>query len=162
MTTESQRQQHPPAPGAGVVAVHDELVRLMRQLLSSSRIPDGAPTLAQHSLLSFIADNPGCRATQISDAFEVHRSTVSRQLRGCVEIGWVHAEHGPLRSGYPLSLTPDGSVVLAQADARRVEDVRERIADWPDGAVEEFARSLRKFRCGAPTLRERNGGDAHA
>ena len=79
---------------SGVVAVHDELVRLVRQLVAGDGPPAGSPTFAQHSLLSYIARNPGCRATQISESFGVHRSTVSRQLRVCIDEGWVRAEAG--------------------------------------------------------------------
>ncbi|RZK96323.1 MAG: MarR family transcriptional regulator [Rhodococcus sp. (in: high G+C Gram-positive bacteria)] len=149
-------------PASGVVAVHDELVRLVRQLVAGDRPPAGSPTFAQHSLLSFVARNPGCRATQISDAFGVHRSTVSRQLRGCVDEGWVHAEPGPLRSGHPLSLTDVGIAVLAGADARRVEEVRDRVASWSDGEIAAFARNLRKFRRGGDTDHEGMGDDPRA
>ncbi|MFC9554705.1 MarR family winged helix-turn-helix transcriptional regulator [Rhodococcus sp. NPDC056960] len=149
-------------PASGVVAVHDELVRLVRQLVAGDRPPAGSPTFAQHSLLSFVARNPGCRATQISDAFGVHRSTVSRQLRGCVDEGWVHAEPGPLRSGHPLSLTDVGIAVLAGADARRVEEVRDRVASWSDGEIAAFARDLRKFRQGGDTDHESIGDDPRA
>lgn len=149
-------------PASGVVAVHDELVRLVRQLVAGDRPPAGSPTFAQHSLLSFVARNPGCRATQISDAFGVHRSTVSRQLRGCVDEGWVHAEPGPLRSGHPLSLTDVGIAVLAGADARRVEEVRDRVASWSDGEIAAFARDLRKFRQGGDTDNESIGDDPRA
>ncbi|MFC0448618.1 MarR family winged helix-turn-helix transcriptional regulator [Rhodococcus jostii] len=149
-------------PASGVVAVHDELVRLVRQLVAGDRPPAGSPTFAQHSLLSFVARNPGCRATQISDAFGVHRSTVSRQLRGCVDEGWVHAEPGPLRSGHPLSLTDVGIAVLAGADARRVEEVRDRVASWSDGEIAAFARNLRKFRQGGDIDHESIGDDPRA
>ncbi|EKT81229.1 MULTISPECIES: MarR family winged helix-turn-helix transcriptional regulator [Rhodococcus] len=149
-------------PASGVVAVHDELVRLVRQLVAGDRPPVGSPTFAQHSLLSFVARNPGCRATQISDAFGVHRSTVSRQLRGCIDEGWVHAEPGPLRSGHPLSLTDGGVAVLAGADARRVEEVRDRVASWSDGEIAAFARHLRKFRQGGDTDHDSIGDDTRA
>ncbi|MBC2639273.1 MULTISPECIES: MarR family winged helix-turn-helix transcriptional regulator [unclassified Rhodococcus (in: high G+C Gram-positive bacteria)] len=149
-------------PASGVVAVHDELVRLVRQLVAGDRPPAGSPTFAQHSLLSFVARNPGCRATQISDAFGVHRSTVSRQLRGCVDEGWVHAEPGPLRSGHPLSLTDVGIAVLAGADARRVEEVRDRVASWSDSEIAAFARDLRKFRQGGDSDHESIGDDPRA
>ncbi|MFZ2174390.1 MAG: MarR family winged helix-turn-helix transcriptional regulator [Rhodococcus sp. (in: high G+C Gram-positive bacteria)] len=134
------------APARGVVAVHDELVSLVRQLVAEDHPPTDDLTFAQHSLLSFIARNPGCRAIQISDAFGVNRSTVSRQLRRCIDEEWVHAEPGPLRSGHPLSLTARGAAILAGADARCVEGVRDRVSSWSDSEIEEFALHLRRFR----------------
>lgn len=145
---------------SGVVAVHDELVRLIRELVTNDSRTAGSPTFAQHSLLSFVARNPGCRATQISDAFGVHRSTVSRQLRGCLDEGWVHAEKGPLRSGHPLTLTEWGVAVLASAEAHRIEEVRTRLNSWSDSDIDAFARQLREFRLGATALGDDSmGGD---
>ncbi|MFD4367815.1 MarR family winged helix-turn-helix transcriptional regulator [Rhodococcus sp. NPDC058521] len=139
--TESDVTRH-----SGVGAVHDELVRLLRQLVADGRPEDGAPTFAQHSLLTFVARNPGCRATDISDAFHVHRSTVSRQLRVCIDEGWVHAEPGPLRTGHPLTLTATGGRVLDAATAERLEQVADRLGAWSDMEIESFADLLRRFR----------------
>nr|WP_072688338.1 MarR family winged helix-turn-helix transcriptional regulator [Rhodococcus marinonascens] len=147
------------ASASGVVAVHDELVRLIRQLVADDVTVAGSPTFAQHSLLSFVARNPGCWATRISDAFGLHRSTVSRQLRGCVDEGWVRAEPGPLRSGHPLTLTEGGVAVLASADARRIEEVRNRLNSWSDSDVDAFVRHLRKFRRGVTTDDSIGGND---
>ncbi|MFD4179774.1 MarR family winged helix-turn-helix transcriptional regulator [Rhodococcus sp. NPDC058514] len=129
-----------------VTQVHEELVHLVRQLMTGERPADGLPTFAQHSVLSYIARNPGCRATEISDAFGVHRSTVSRQLRGCVDAGWVQAEPGPIRSGHPLSLTEPGRDLLDNADRRRLDEVGERVRDWSASDIADLARMLHRFR----------------
>ncbi|MFC7449756.1 MarR family winged helix-turn-helix transcriptional regulator [Rhodococcus daqingensis] len=126
--------------------VHEELVHLVRQLMTGERPAEGLPTFAQHSVLSYIARNPGCRATEISDAFGVHRSTVSRQLRGCVDAGWVQAESGPIRSGHPLSLTGPGRDVLGDADRRRRDEVGDRVRDWSAADIDDLARMLHRFR----------------
>ena len=150
-----------------VAAVHAELVQLARELVAGGREPQGGPSFAQHSVLSFVARNPGCRATDISDAFGVNRSTVSRQLRGCLDSGWVRSEVGPLRAGYPLHLTDQGTAVLASADRRRLDEVRARVDGWSSTEISQFASILRRFRTAqAPTpLAEpfhRDGDDAHA
>ncbi|WP_027502303.1 MarR family winged helix-turn-helix transcriptional regulator [Rhodococcus sp. UNC363MFTsu5.1] len=131
---------------AAVAQVHEELVHLVRQLMTGERPAEGLPTFAQHSVLSYIERNPGCRATEISEAFGVHRSTVSRQLRGCVDAGWVQAEPGPIRSGHPLSLTDAGRDVLGDADRRRRDEVGERVRDWSDADIADLARMLHRFR----------------
>ncbi|MDJ0111429.1 helix-turn-helix domain-containing protein, partial [Rhodococcus erythropolis] len=76
----------------GPPAVHDELVHLTRQLMTGDRHSDDHPSIAQHSFLSFIGRNDGCKATEISEVFGVNRSTISRQVRGCIEAGWVYAD----------------------------------------------------------------------
>lgn len=150
-----------------VAAVHAELVQLARELVAGGRESRGGPSFAQHSVLSFVARNPGCRATDISDAFGVNRSTVSRQLRGCLDSGWVRSEIGPLRTGYPLHLTDQGTAVLAAADRRRLDEVRARVDGWSPAEISQFANILRRFRT-AQTPEELSeafhgdGDDVHA
>ncbi|PTR22845.1 DNA-binding MarR family transcriptional regulator [Rhodococcus sp. OK519] len=164
--------------GDDVAAVHAELVQLARELIAGGRDAQGGPSFAQHSVLSFVARNPGCRATDISDAFGVNRSTVSRQLRGCLDSGWVRSEVGPLRAGYPLHLTDQGAAVLAAADRTRLDEVRARVDTWLPTEIAQFADILRRFRVApvapvAPVAAEapafdrddafdRDGDDAHA
>lgn len=128
--------------------MHAELVQLARELVAGGRDAQGGPSFAQHSVLSFVARNPGCRATDISDAFGVNRSTVSRQLRGCTDGGWVRADSAPVRSGRPLYLTAQGVAVLAAADRRRFDDVRARVDGWSPTEIAQFAQILRRFRDG--------------
>lgn len=128
--------------------MHAELVQLARELVAGGRDAQGGPSFAQHSVLSFVARNPGCRATDISDAFGVNRSTVSRQLRGCTDGGWVRADSAPVRSGRPLYLTVQGVAVLAAADRRRFDDVRARVDGWSPTEIAQFAQILRRFRDG--------------
>ncbi|MFC4605904.1 MarR family winged helix-turn-helix transcriptional regulator [Rhodococcus kronopolitis] len=130
----------------GAAAVHEEIVHLVRELMTGDRPNEGTPTFAQHSVLSFIARNAGCRATQIADTFGVHRSTVSRQVRVCVESGWIRAESGPVRNGHPLCITDMGESVLAEADRLRRAEVEARTRSWSDDEVADFARLLHRFR----------------
>lgn len=144
-----------------VVSVHDELVHLIRQLIT--RTDSGSLTFAQHSVLSYIERNPGCRATQIAESFGVHRSTISRQIRSGVDSGWVSAEPGPVRSGNPLTLTEAGERTLADADDSRLTDVGHRVRDWRAEDVEQFAQMLHRFRVTSPVPDiDTSGGDSNA
>ncbi|MDH6675858.1 DNA-binding MarR family transcriptional regulator [Rhodococcus sp. LBL1] len=150
-----------------VAAVHAELVQLARELVAGGRDAQGGPSFAQHSVLSFVARHPGCRATDISDAFGVNRSTVSRQLRGCLEAGWVRTEPGSVRNGYPLQVTVQGAAVLADADRKRFDEVRERVRGWSPDEIAQFARTLQRFRDPSVPADDhdapaRVGDDAHA
>ncbi|MFF0818415.1 MarR family winged helix-turn-helix transcriptional regulator [Rhodococcus sp. NPDC003318] len=131
---------------SAVELVHEELVHLVRQLMTGERTAAGAPSFAQHSVLSFIERHQGCRATEIADAFGVHRSTVSRQIRGCVESGWVRAEPGPVRTGHPLTLTDAGRQALAEAGRHRLAEVAQRVQGWTDVDVDQLGQLLRRFR----------------
>lgn len=146
--------------------VYDEFVSLVRYLTAGERAHDGALSLAQHSLLGYIARHPGCRATDVSDAFGVNRSTVSRQLRSCVDAGWVAAEPGPTRLGHPLNLTDHGRTVLADTVGRRHDEVRAGLAGWDQDELDRFVHLLRRFRRGMDTMStattDTNDGDARA
>lgn len=138
-------------------------MHLVRQLMTGDRADSDGPTFAQHSVLSFIERNPGCRATEIADAFGVHRSTVSRQIRGCLDHGWVSAEAGPVRAGHPLTLTPSGRGVLASAGAQRLAEVSGRVRGWTGDDVEQFARLLHRFRTAtSDSSPDNSGGDPDA
>ena len=128
-----------------VALIHDELVHLVRQLMTDDRADPLGPTFAQHSMLSFVDRRPGCRATEIAESFGVHRSTVSRQLRVCLERGWVSAESGPARAGHPLHLTSLGRDVLLAAEAARVAETAERTRDWSTAELDQFASLLHRF-----------------
>ncbi|UYP20284.1 MarR family winged helix-turn-helix transcriptional regulator [Rhodococcus sp. Z13] len=159
-----KRQLGPPSED-GVARVYEEFVLLVRLLTSGARVEDGGLTLAQHSLLGFIARNPGCRATDISEAFGVHRSTVSRQLRHAVEAGWVEAETGPARIGHPLRLTDHGAQILRRAVDSRLDDVRAGLGGWAPDDLDRFVTLLRRFRAGVdPDARtpDQNDGDCSA
>ncbi|WP_306360248.1 MarR family winged helix-turn-helix transcriptional regulator [Nocardia sp. CC227C] len=141
----------------GLVAVHDELAWIVREIIAGRPAAEGVPSFAQQSTLSYIERNPGCRATQLAEAFGVHRSTVSRQLRSCMDAGWVAAGEGSLHAGYPLTLTPAGRRALESAVARDLALLGERMNDWTSREVSDFAAALRRFRHPHPTT-----GDEHA
>lgn len=150
---------------SGAVAqVHEELVYLVREVMTGERPAEGSATFAQHSVLSYIARHPGCRATEISDAFEVHRSTVSRQLRQCVDAGWILVEPGPVRQGHPLTLTDLGIDILAITDRERLAQVQDRVQAWSTSDVDEFATMLHHFRSKTTPVRTgtETPGDDHS
>ncbi|KOS53561.1 MarR family winged helix-turn-helix transcriptional regulator [Rhodococcus rhodochrous] len=150
----------------GVSEVYDEFVYLVRHLTAGERAHDDVLSLAQHSMLGFIDRNPGCRATDISDAFSVNRSTVSRQLRSCIDAGWVQAEAGPTRLGHPLRLTARGREILARTVAGRHDEIRAALTGWDRDDIDRFVDMLRRFRQGVEhrsTARpDHNEGDARA
>jgi DNA-binding MarR family transcriptional regulator len=151
---------------AGVVEVYDEFVGLVRFLTAGERSDDNSLSLAQHSLLGFIARNPGCRATDISEVFGVNRSTVSRQVRHCVDEGWLSVDSGPTRLGHPLSLTDQGHGVLAVTVTRRYGEVAAGLAGWGEDEIDTFVHLLRRFRSGVdastPSSTDQNDGDFSA
>lgn len=149
-----------------VAQVYEEFVHLVRFLTAGERAHDNALSLAQHSLLGFIARHPGCRATEVSENFGVNRSTVSRQVRNAVDAGWVEAEAGPVRTGNPLRLTERGRAILDDTVVRRHGEIRAGLAEWEQEDLDRFVHLLRRFRSGVEwgTTRtpDQNDGDISA
>ncbi|KAF0845376.1 MarR family winged helix-turn-helix transcriptional regulator [Nocardia caishijiensis] len=131
---------------AELVAVHDALTQIVREVIAARPASEGIPSFAQRSALSYIERNPGCRATELAEAFGVHRSTVSRQLRTCIEAGWVTAGEGNSRAGYPLTLTDSGRRAHAAAVEQDLVLLDQRMNDWTVDDITDFARALRRFQ----------------
>lgn len=142
---------------AELVAVHDGLTGIVREIVAGRPVTEGVPSFTQQSTLSYIDRNPGCRATEIAEVFGVHRSTVSRQVRGCIDAGWVQAGEGSLRVGYPLDLTTAGRRALSAAIDRDLAGLDERTADWTAREIADLARALRRLGHPDSTI-----GDDHA
>ncbi|MFC9967519.1 MULTISPECIES: MarR family winged helix-turn-helix transcriptional regulator [Nocardia] len=129
-----------------LVAVHDALTQIVREAIAARPASEGIPSFAQRSALSYIERNPGCRATELAEAFGVHRSTVSRQLRTCVDAGWVAAGEGNSRAGYPLTLTASGRRAHRAAIEHDLMLLEERMSDWTADDITDFAHALRRFQ----------------
>ncbi|WP_194813547.1 MarR family winged helix-turn-helix transcriptional regulator [Nocardia sp. XZ_19_385] len=150
--------QHPPGQWSPeLVEVHDALMHIVREIIAGRPASAGLPSFAQQAALSYIDRNPGCRATEIAEAFGVHRSTVSRQLRAAMDAGWVQAGEGTLHAGYPLTLSGSGRAALEAATGQDRARLAERTADWTPRELADFARALRRFQHFDPTM-----GDDHA
>lgn len=135
-----------------LVAIHDALTRIIRETVAGRPASEGIPSFAQRSALSYIDRNPGCRATELADAFGVHRSTVSRQLRTCIDAGWVASGAGSLRAGFPLTLTAAGRQAHEAAIQQDLTILGERTNDWTARDLTDFADALRRFQHPDQTL----------
>lgn len=161
-----QQKRRSGSPEDGIaVEVYEEFAHLVRFLTSGARAHESGLSLAQHSLLAYISRNPGCLATDISEVFGVHRSTVSRQLRHAIDEGWVEAQQGPARAGHPLRLTEYGARTLDAVSTARLDDVRTGLTGWSREDLDRFTNLLRRFRQGVdPDVRtfDQNDGDSSA
>ncbi|MFD3508717.1 MarR family transcriptional regulator [Nocardia sp. NPDC058666] len=150
-------QQDPAGRSPQLVAVHDALTGIVREVVAGRPVSAGIPSFAQQSALAYIERNPGCRGTELAEAFGVHRSTVSRQLRACIDAGWVMAGEGSVRAGYPLTLTELGRRAHAASIEQDLARLGERMQDWTTQEIADFAAALRRFH-----HPDHSTGDQHA
>ncbi|WP_423919270.1 MarR family winged helix-turn-helix transcriptional regulator [Frigoribacterium sp. 2-23] len=127
--------------------VYRELETVSLRAVSRARRMSAPLSFVEHSLLSFIAANPGCRAIDIAADFSLNRSTVSRQLTGLESAGLVGVGIGeePDGRGRPLHVTSKGEELLARSvDANRAA-LAERLVDWPVESVGRLADALNRL-----------------
>lgn len=135
----------------GIDTVYSELETVSRRAVARARHKSAPLSFVEHSLVTFIAANPGCRATDIAADFGLNRSTVSRQLGGLVELGLVEpgaaggTAGGEARRGQALVLTDRGRELLARSvDANR-SALADRLAGWTAAEVDALAAALHRL-----------------
>ena len=137
-----------PANGSDPIArVQRELLTIGRRGTARVRREDEALSVVDRSLLTYIQDNPGCRAVDIATHFQLNRSTVSRQLGALLEHGYVAAADeaaGGLR-GIALRLTEAGSRAFLQSTRTVLDSVARRLEGWSHDDLEAFARMLERY-----------------
>ena len=132
----------------GIDTVYSELETVSRRAVARARHKSAPLSFVEHSLVTFIATHPGCRATDIAADFGLNRSTVSRQLGGLVELGLVEPGEGAAvegRRGQALTLTARGRDLLARSvDANR-SALAERLEGWTAAEVDALAAALHRL-----------------
>lgn len=103
-------------------------------------------SLVAYTLLAQVDVTPGMRAADLCELFGLDKSTLSRQLEQLVSAGLLRREgEWPGRRGYVLALTAAGRQHLdAAAEAVRGR-LAERLADWDDRDIADFARLVTRF-----------------
>lgn len=99
----------------------------------------------EHSLLRFIADTPGARATDIAESFSLNRSTVSRQIGTLLELGYAAYDDSEAGRGRVLRLTDIGATRLEASAAVHKAAVVDRLEGWSQEQVSSFASSLQRY-----------------
>lgn len=102
-------------------------------------------SLVEHSLLRFIADTPGTRATDIAEAFELNRSTVSRQVGTLLDLGYAAYDDAEAGRGRVLGLTDLGRERLEASAAVHRDAVNDRLTGWSEEQISSFAAALERY-----------------
>ncbi|HZK58741.1 MAG TPA: hypothetical protein VFC59_02580, partial [Cryobacterium sp.] len=84
----------------------------------------------------------------LAAAFQLNRSTTSRQVNALVERGLI--EHRPAGTaaasrGQALALTERGRLFLARAVESHRTSIEERVADWTPAEIAALTSALSRF-----------------
>jgi len=143
------------AGNASMVEVERELSRLLRRARTASQTmatdihPDldaaGYATLvAMHELAG--THPGGVRATDVSAALQLHKSTMSRNLGDLERLGLIERVPDPEDARARLvRLTRQGQGSLERSRAGRRSHVAAQLAQWPARDVAELGRLLRRL-----------------
>jgi DNA-binding MarR family transcriptional regulator len=129
-------------------AVYREIETISRRVAARSRSVGAPLSPVEHSLVNFIGATPGCRATDIAAAFQLNRSTVSRQLGTLTQLGLIEQlpqDENSGKRGRVLALTDRGRQQLARSMEAHRGAMNERLADWTEDEIAAFAAVLRRF-----------------
>ncbi|UIJ34265.1 MarR family winged helix-turn-helix transcriptional regulator [Allobranchiibius sp. GilTou73] len=103
-------------------------------------------TFAEATLMSAVTARPHPTAVDVAADLQIDKSTASRQIAVLEQRGLIEREAAPgERRAQWLRLTPEGRHILQQSDTVRIEAIRDRVGDWTDAEVTQFAELLRRF-----------------
>ncbi|MCG7526463.1 MarR family winged helix-turn-helix transcriptional regulator [Streptomyces sp. OfavH-34-F] len=102
--------------------------------------------LVSYTLLAHIADQQGCRATDLAAHYMLDKSTVSRQVAVLAKLGLVERHPDPDDHRIQvLHPTEAGTQALAASQASRRAAYQERLADWTADDLSRFAAYLQRY-----------------
>lgn len=128
-----------------IQAVYHHMQMITRRANARSRHLAEPLSLVEHSLLRFIADAPGTRATDIADAFALNRSTVSRQVGTLLDLGYIAYDDAESGRGRVLALTEVGAQRLEASAAVHRAALIERLEGWSEEQISSFAAALERY-----------------
>lgn len=130
---------------ADIESVYHHIQMITRRANSRARQLAEPLSMVEHSLLRFIADTPGTRATDIAEAFSLNRSTVSRQVGTLLDLGYAVYDDSEAGRGRVLELTKLGQERLDASAAVHRAAVIERLEGWSEEQISDFALALERY-----------------
>jgi DNA-binding MarR family transcriptional regulator len=128
-------------------AVYTQMEALSRRAVARARKSAAPLSFVQHSLLTYIASTPGCRAIDIAGSFRLNRSTVSRQVADLMELDLVDYVSGAQASarGQIIDLTEHGRDLLDRSHAGNRASLEGRLTEFSDAEIDALATALERF-----------------
>ena len=103
-------------------------------------------TFVEATLMSAITARSHPTAVDVAADLQIDKSTASRQIAVLERRGLIERQAAPgERRAQWLRLTPVGRRILLRSDTARIEAITERVDDWTDAEVMQFADLLRRF-----------------
>jgi DNA-binding MarR family transcriptional regulator len=139
-----------PSRDESVEIIQHEMAAFARRARAAAARMHPELSFVSYTLLAHLEDREGCRATDLAAEFMLDKSTVSRQIAGLEQLGFVERRPDPRdQRVHVLRPTAAGAEVLAAATAARRAAFRRRLADWDEADLERFASYLVRYNVSA-------------
>jgi DNA-binding MarR family transcriptional regulator len=136
----------PSSRDQSVETIQRELTAFARRARATAARMHPQLSLVSFTLLAHLADQQGCRATDLAAHYLLDKSTVSRQVAALEKLGFVERRPDPDDQRVQvLHPTPLGYETLASVAASRREAFQERLADWSEEDLARFAEYLVRY-----------------
>lgn len=107
-------------------------------------------SLVSYTILAHVAEQQGCRATDLATHYLLDKSTVSRQVAALERLGFIERRVDPADHRVQvLHLAQRGTEILAAARENRRGAFEERLAGWAPADLEQFAGCLVRYNADA-------------
>lgn len=137
-------------------AIFEEMNVITRRGTARARRLAAPLSYVEHSLLQFIGATPGCRATDVANSFHLNRSTVSRQVASLLDhnlVEYAERTEDSHHRGRELRLTKVGKDRLTSARGEQRKASFERLAEWSEAELGEFAALLERYNSKEPGVK---------
>jgi DNA-binding MarR family transcriptional regulator len=136
----------PSSRDQSVETIQRELTAFARRARATAARMHPQLSLVSFTLLAHLADQQGCRATDLAAHYLLDKSTVSRQVAALEKLGFVERRPDPDDQRVQvLHPTPLGYETLASVAASRREAFQERLTDWSEEDLARFAEYLVRY-----------------
>ena len=135
---------------ASVRRIEDEvgvLVRRVRRVIAErAQAVHESLHPATYLLLSHLERHGPVRASSVVEHFAMDKGAVSRQVQTLLDLGLVDRTPDPADGRATLlSVSDEGARRLTDVAAHRRKLLDERLGDWADDELAEFAQSLARY-----------------
>lgn len=130
--------------------VQRELTAFARRARAAAARMHPELSLVAYTILAHVAEQQGCRATDLAAHYLLDKSTVSRQVASLEKLGFIERRVDETDHRVQvLHLAAGGIEVLAAARALRQESIQARLAAWDPEDLERFAGYLVRYNADA-------------
>lgn len=127
-------------------SIQRELTAFARRARSRAAELHPELSLVAFSMLDLMTERGGCRGADLAAYFMLDKSTVSRQVGALEKLGYVVRETDPEdHRGQILRPSPTGLTAMRAAYERRRTAFLDRLADWDDTDIAQFAAYLERY-----------------